>query len=235
MMLNVATKFVPDVSFFDQAFHAGFHCGEFWLNEEWLLKVETIIERAKYYPMKYVAHFPNKAVSSKGIECAVKLYRELGCRAMVIHEPMFRRHGEEILKLEPGLRLGVENHRLSPKEFEQWAEHYPGLTWDVEHFWKFTHEDCSLKDLLKYARTFLEKHVDKLRHVHLPGYVRGEEEHRPMYCNRDFVLAMFELFEEFRYDGLIVSEVDNEYQNPHDLRMDVLLFERWRLGKTVRM
>ncbi len=230
-MLNIATKFVPEVDSFEMAVQAGFHCGEFWLNEDWLLNVDLIVKRARYYPLKYVAHFPNKPVSQKAIECAVKLYQELGCRAMVMHEPIFKRHSEEVLRLDPELRLGVENHRLNPKEFEHWAEFYPGLTWDVEHFWKFTHLDCSLKDLLKHARTFLERHGKKLRHVHLPGYVIGEEEHRPMYCNREFTRSMFNLFEEFGYDGLIVSEVDSQFQNPHDLRMDVLLFERWRMDR----
>lgn len=226
-MLKIATKFVPEAESFEQAVQGGFEFGEFWLNEEWLVKADVIIERARRFPLAYVPHFPNKPVSSAAIEGVVKLYRELGCQAMVIHDPMFRRQSEDLLRLEPGLRLGVENHRLTPKEFEEWATFYPGLTWDVEHFWKFTHADCPLKEVLQHARSFLERHHSKLRHVHLPGYVIGEEEHRPMYCNRDFVMGMFDLFSTFGFKGLIVSEVEKEFQNPQDLRMDVLLYQRW--------
>ena len=70
--------------------------------------------------------------------------------------------------------------------------------------------------------------ADKLRHVHLPGYLPGFPEHRPMYCARDMVFGVLALLAEFRFEGLIVSEVNAEYQNPNDLRMDVLLFETWR-------
>jgi hypothetical protein len=49
-----------------------------------------------------------------------------------------------------------------------------------------------------------------------------------MYCSRDMVLGVLSLPEEFRFPGPIVSEVAPEFQNVHELRMDVLLFERWR-------
>ncbi len=48
-----------------------------------------------------------------------------------------------------------------------------------------------------------------------------------MYCNRDFVRAVWELLDEIRFDGLVVSEVSLPFQNPFDLRMDVLLHEGW--------
>jgi hypothetical protein len=37
--------------------------------------------------------------------------------------------------------------------------------------------------------------------------------------------------EEFRFEGLVVSEADLEYQNLTELQMDVLLFQAWRDGK----
>ncbi len=231
MRLNVATKFVAEEPSFVQAVTAGFGCAEFWLNEAWLLDYKTIVERGQRFPLSYGLHFPNKPVSDQAVASAIALYRELGCKSMVIHEPIFRRHGEALLALEPELRLGVENHRLTPMEFEDWATIYPGLTWDVEHFWKFTHQDCSLEELLDHAREFLRKHRSRLRHVHLPGYVCGQEEHRPMYSNREFIHAMFDLFAEYEYEGLIVSETEKEFQNPQELRMDVLLYQRWLIER----
>ena len=49
-----------------------------------------------------------------------------------------------------------------------------------------------------------------------------------MYCSRDMVFAVLSLFERYRFSGLVVSETELAYQNPIDLRMDVLLFDRWR-------
>lgn len=227
-MLKVATKFIPDFPSFEMAMRAGFHCGEFWLNEELLLNWKEIVRFGNYFPMQYVPHFPNRKISDEAVECAVYLYRGLMCNGMVIHQPMFDQFGKQIFEIAPELRLGIENHRLSKKEFDAWAENSPGLTLDVEHLWKFTLEDAPLETLLKHARRFLEKHVEKLVHVHMPGYVIGEDEHRPMYCSRRMIFEMLSLFQEFGYNGLIVSETAKEYQNPNDLKMDVLLFETWR-------
>ena len=41
-------------------------------------------------------------------------------------------------------------------------------------------------------------------------------------------LPVLSLLAEFHYEGLIVSEVNPEYQNAQELRMDVLLFDAWR-------
>src|SRR5262249_5112669 len=138
------------------------------------------------------------------------------------------RYHAELLRLRPELRLAVENHKLDPEGFALWAERSPGLTLDVEHLWKFTLRDAPLDRLLREVRGFLARFADKLRHVHLPGYLPGFAEHRPMYCARDMVFGVLSLLAEFRFEGLIVSEVNAEYQNPNELRMDVLLFEAWR-------
>jgi hypothetical protein len=62
----------------------------------------------------------------------------------------------------------------------------------------------------------------------MPGYWPGLEEHRPMYCARDMVFPVLSLLAEVDFEGLVVSEVSPEYQNAHELRMDVLLFDAWR-------
>src|SRR6185437_8983938 len=108
------------------------------------------------------------------------------------------------------LPLAVENHRLTPDAFLDWAQRNPGLTLDVEHLWMYTLRDAPLSNLLAEVRSFLSRFAHKLRHVHLPGYLPGQPEHRPMYCSRDMVLAVFSLLEEVHFTGLIVSEVNPE-------------------------
>ena len=94
--------------------------------------------------------------------------------------------------------------------------------------WKFTLADASTDTLLKALEEFLRRFGDKLIHVHLPGYAPGCDEHRPMYCSREMVLPVLSLLADHQFDGLIVSEVNAQFQNFHELRMDVLLFERWQ-------
>ena len=228
-MLKIATKFLPSSADFTRAWAAGFRHAEFWLSARLLHDVDDIIKIAKEYPIEYVPHFPNKKNDIQSVEQAIKLYRELNCQAMVIHQPMIDQWKDDFFSLEPGIRLAVENHRLNEKEFWDWAEKNPGLNLDIEHLWKFTLQDAPLDKLLKTLDIFLSRYADKLYHVHLPGYVPGEEEHRPMYCNREFMFGTWDLLEKANFRGLMVSEIDAEYQTDQDLRMDMLLFERWWL------
>ncbi len=230
-MLKIATKFVPASVDFLRAWVAGFRYAEFWLSSDLLQDVEQIIKIAKKYPCEYVPHFPNKKNDAQSVKQAVKLYRELDCHAMVIHQPMFDAWENEFASREPAIRLAIENHQLNEKEFWNWADNNPGLNLDVEHLWKFTLKDAPLDRVLKMLDKFLDRHANKLYHVHLPGYVPGEQEHRPMYCNREFVFGVWDLLEKANYRGLIVSEVNAEYQTEQDLRMDALLFERWWLSR----
>ena len=228
-MLKVATKFAPEPVLFEQAYRAGFHHAELYTNEAILAGWEEVADRARYYPLEYVLHAPNKKdISADTLQRLVTLYRALGCQALVIHQPQFDRYGAELQRLAPELRPAIENHLLTPEQFDEWAERNPGLTLDVEHLWKFTLKNAPQGELENAARRFLERHGGKLRHVHMPGYLPGHLEHRPMYCSRDMIFRMLTLFAEFRYAGFIVSEVDQEFQNPDDLHMDVLLFQRWR-------
>jgi sugar phosphate isomerase/epimerase len=213
----------------EHAHRAGFHFAEIWLDAAVLADWQQVATLARDYPFGYALHFPNRLEQpGQTLEQAVELYRALGCRSMVIHQPLFDRYHAELLRLEPEMRLAVENHKLDPERFRLWAERNPGLALDVEHLWKFTHPDASLRRVLDEVRSFLGGFAGKLRHVHMPGYLPGLPEHRPMYCSRDLVFGVLSLLEEVGFDGLIVSEVNPDYQTPNDLRMDVLLFESWR-------
>jgi sugar phosphate isomerase/epimerase len=228
-MLKLATKFTPQPLAFETAHRAGYRHAELWLGPAILADWQNVAAQANHYPLRCALHFPNRLdLSPETLEHATRLFRALDCRCMVIHQPMFDRFHETLARLEPDMRLGVENHRLSPEAFDQWADRNTGLTLDVEHLWKFTLRDAPLPELRAAVRRFLERWADKLRHVHLPGYLPGLPEHRPMYCSREMVCAVLTLLAEFRFEGLIVSEVNPEYQNLNDLRMDALLFDTWR-------
>lgn len=227
-MLQLATKFKPKPEAFETAVSAGFQHAEFWLDAKWLTQWQEIAGRARESQLEIALHFPNRGELGKAEICNVTaLYRELDCRAMVIHTPMFERHGRRISECDPTVRLGIENHRLSPKEFEKWARGHDWLTLDVEHLWKYTLADVPLDAMLEAVDGFLKRYRDKLVHVHLPGYVPGYNEHRPMYCSREMVLPVLSLLADHRFDGFVVSEVNAPFQNVHDLRMDMLLFHRW--------
>jgi sugar phosphate isomerase/epimerase len=232
-MLKLATKFAPQSAAFETAHRAGFRCAELWLDAGFLDDWENVAALARHYPFEYVLHFPNRLdLPAEAPEQAVRLYRALGCRCLVIHPPLLDRYGEALRRLDPGLACAVENLGLTPNGFARWAEENNHLTLDVEHLWLMTLGDVPRGRLLEEVRTFLRRYGEKLRHVHLPGYVQGFPTHRPMYCSRDLVFGIFDLLAEHRFEGLVVSEALTEYQNAQELRMDVLLFDRWRERRT---
>ena len=227
-MIRLATKFRPDRVCFERAVSTGFQHAEIYTNRDVLSASEDVIAIAKDYPLGYAIHFPNRGkFNTELLERAVAIYRDLGCSAMVIHLPMYRKYAKLLLEIDPSLRLAVENHHQTRDEWDDWATNSRWLTLDVEHCWKFTLRDSSQEKLLKFIRRFLKKYGDRLAHVHLPGYVPGFDEHRPQYCSREMVFGLFSLLSEFGYSAKVVSEVNAEYQTANDLRMDVLMFQQW--------
>jgi hypothetical protein len=228
-MIEIATKFLPTPEAYAVAREAGFRRAELWTDAAVLSGWTALVPQALRSGLLHAVHFPNRLDQSpETLGDVVGLSRALDCPAVVIHQPHFDRHSPALYRLAPDLPLAVENHKLTPEGFLEWADRNPALTLDVEHLWKFTLEDAPLATLLEEVRLFLSRFAGKLYHVHLPGYLPGQAEHRPMYCSRDMVLGVLSMLEEARFAGLIVSEVDHRFQNVHDLRMDVLLFERWK-------
>jgi hypothetical protein len=228
-MLKLATKFAPQPAAFETAYRAGFRFAELWLGPAVLADWQTVVRQASDYPFGYALHFPNRLdLSPQALEQTVALYRALNSRCLVIHQPMADKYQQPLLRLEPGLRLAVENHKLSPEGFLDWASRNDGLALDVEHLWRFTLGNGPLAGVLDQMRTFLDRFGPKVRHVHLPGYWPGLDEHRPMYCAREMIFPVLSLLDTAGFEGLVVSEVNPQYQNRCELRMDVLLFEAWR-------
>ena len=228
-MIGIATKFLPSAEAYEMARQAGFRRVEWWTDAAVLTHGKDLAPLAKSSGFDHAMHFPNRLDQSpETLGHVVAVARALDCSAVVIHQAHFDRHSADLYRLAPDLRLAVENHKLNPQAFQEWATRNPGLTLDVEHFWKYTLRDAPLEALLTEVRTFLSRFAAKLRHVHMPGYLPGQAEHRPMYCSRDLVLGVLSLLEEVRFTGLIVSEVNEPFQNAQDLRMDMLLFERWQ-------
>jgi sugar phosphate isomerase/epimerase len=234
-MLKLATKFRPHSTAFETARRAGFRCVEFWLDPHVLEQWPRVSALAQQYPFRYALHFPNRTdLSSASLRQTVQLYRELDCTALVIHQPMYEKYAEFLLRLEPALELAVENHRLDESSLLRWAQESPGLTLDVEHLWKFTLEDCSLDDLVDAVDRLLVRHVEKLQHVHLPGYWAGSDEHRPMHHAQPMVVPVLSLLADYGFSKLIVSEANEAYQNLDDLSRDVQLYESWLSQRAVR-
>jgi sugar phosphate isomerase/epimerase len=228
-MLKLATKFAPRPDALEAAYQAGFRYAELWLDAALLADGPAVARQARAYPFGYALHAPNRPdLDPPALASLAALYRDLGCGCLVLHQPVYDPHHEALLRLEPGLRLAVENHKLSPGGFAAWADRNPGMALDVEHLWKFTLGDGPLRDLLAGLCRFLGRFGGKLRHVHLPGYWPGFAEHRPLYCAREMVFPVLSLLGEAGFEGLVVSEADPEYQNEQELRMDVLLFDAWR-------
>lgn len=225
-MIRLATKFKPAPDAFDTAVRSGMRYAELWTDADLLRNWQGVADLARAFPLRYALHFPNRLDQSPEVLAgAARLYRALDARALVLHQPHMERHGAALLRLDPTLRLAVENHRIDT--VDSWADASPGLALDVEHLWMYNFEGRPLGEVLAAVRDLLHRHGHKLQHVHLPGFLPGQPEHRPMYCSRDLVLEVFDLLDAIDFTGLVVSEVNPEYQNEHELRMDVLLHQRW--------
>jgi hypothetical protein len=229
-VLELATKFKPDIDEpFQAAVDAGLRAAELWTGPDVLDRGPEVAARARRFPLRYALHFPTRRdLTERHLDAVVELYRALECRSMTIHQLEFDRYAPDLLRRDASLILAVENSHLAPPQLASWAEANRYLTLDAEHVWYLTHPEKSLGEVLAVFRGLLERYSGKLRHVHLPGYWIGQDEHRPMYCARDFVFPVLSLLDEFAFDGLVVSETDVQYQTPNDLRMDALLFDTWK-------
>ena len=228
-MLKLATKFSPQRNAFETAYQAGFRFTELPLNRELLSNWESIVGLSREYAMAYALHAPNcNTLDEVALNNLCDLYFALNCHTIVFHEAVFQTCGKTLSQMEPSLGIAVENHRLSPPEFMAWASKYQQLTLDIEHLWKFTLADAPLSKLINVLESFLKDFGHKLHHVHMPGYIPGYSKHRPMYCSREMVFAVLDCFAASKFDGFIVSETQQRYQNELELRMDLLLFEAWR-------
>lgn len=226
--MQPATKFRPEEAAFHLALQAGFGHIEFWLNDEVLSRHEAVAATAGRFPFQYVLHFPNQSgLAEKTLRQAVELYHQLACSVMVIHEPMLTEYGRQLYGIDPGLTLAVENHFQDRSGIREWAARYNALTLDVEHLWKFTLHDAPLSELLAEVEMLLSRHADRVRHVHLPGYLPGFDEHRPMYQSAEMVEQVLTMLAQAGYSGFVVSETHEPFQNLPDLQADLALFERW--------
>jgi sugar phosphate isomerase/epimerase len=229
-MFRHATKLAPrSTEAFTIAQEAGYDSVEFWLCPKLIDQWQDVLEIAKSFPFEYQLHFPNRAeLSNRQLENLVRLYHELTCSVVVIHQPMHDEYAQVLTAIDGSLRAAVENHFLdSSRKLCKWAESFDYLTLDVEHLWLFTLKDSSVKALFATVESLLQDYGDKIIHVHLPGYLPGCKEHRPQYCSRDMVMKVFSLLADYDYNGFVVSETANRFQNREELTMDRLLFQRW--------
>ncbi len=231
-MIRFATKVAPEAGKIERAWSCGFRHAEIWLSKELLGRgLEEILAGIPGVPMSYALHFPNRGPLSDGeLDTAQALYRALECRAMVIHEPMLLSCGSRLAERCPGMRLAVENGRQRGERFWAWATSHRWLTLDVEHVWKYALEDGPMAELRKVLTLLLSRYHSRVIHVHLPGYVPGAPEHRPLATNAALARLVWDLLEGYGYDEFVVSEANLEYQTETHLRRDAALFEEWRDG-----
>lgn len=231
-MIHFATKFAPAEEAVVRAKNAGFSAAEIWLDAGYLEKTEKVLDILQGQGLRYVLHFPNSGnLTDRHLNWFIELYRGLECQVAVIHKPMLRSYGNRLNKLagEPPL-FAVENGRQRGEDFRNWAVDHSFLTMDVEHFWKYTLGDCTFENFAGLLAGFFDEFGEKVRHVHMPGYLPGAPEHRPSYTNPQFACEVWDRLFESGFSGLAVSESNQEFQTDTHLRRDVILYQRWQEG-----
>lgn len=234
-MLKLATKFLPVPAAFELAFEAGFRHAEFYLNRDVLERVDEVLKLAAQWPMSYALHFPNKPnLEPFHLQECSRLFSELNASAMVMHPPMMKRFAESLKAINSNLVLAIETMRVPQDELVSWVGEHGAVTLDVEHIWQFTLPGQPIETFFHLLADVFQQHANCVKHVHMPGFLPGQGEHRPMYTSREFCRGVFDILADHNYQGLVVSEVDMLFQNSCDLRMDVLLYERWQQERQSR-
>ena len=227
-MLKLATKFLPERPAFKQAYDAGFRNAELYLNAAVLACVDDVVEISRDFEMNFALHFPNKPeLNETHLRNCCRLADELDVSAVVIHEPMFRRYAELLRAIDPKIPLAIENQRVPADRLAAWVHEQGSVTLDIEHIWKFSLHDAPIEELFALVQGVFKRASACIKHIHMPGYLPGPTEHRPMYTSREFCMGVFDILADHNFVGLVVSEVDMPFQNHFELRMDTLLFERW--------
>lgn len=228
-MFELATKFKPDEEPpFRVALEAGYRCAELWTGPDVLSDVAATADLCRRFPLRYALHFPTRRdLTPEQLTAVVELYRALECRSMTIHQPEHDLYAAELLRMDGGLVLAVENGALTADEFPAWAERNRYLTLDAEHLWLFSNEGASIADALAAVSKFLAAHGAKLRHVHLPGQAGTSAEHRPMHEGWDYVSGVLDRLAAIGFGGFVVSEVEQSCQTPEHLVKDRALVDGW--------
>lgn len=226
---KLATKFAPRSGKIRRASKAGFEAAEIRLKKKRLENVEKVIEAISGYDFRFAPHFPNKGRLEKShLEAFVHLYQELNSEVAVIHPPMLKAYGASLQSIASGsLVLAVENGREQGHRLEKWAAENEFLTLDIEHLWKYALADSSFRHFQDFLDHFIDKFGSKIRHIHMPGYHPGSEEHRPAYLNPELSRSVWRKLSRMNFKGLAVSELDVNYQTTTHLKKDAALFLQW--------
>ena len=227
-MLKIATKFLPEPLAFQHAYDAGFRNAEIFLNAAVLECVDDVIAMSRGFDLDFALHFPNKPeLNESHLSNCCRLADELNVSAVVIHEPIFRRYVEPLAAIDSNIPLAIENQRVPAANVAAWVQDRGSVTLDIEHLWMFSLSDAPIEQLFALVRDVFASASECIKHIHMPGYLPGQGEHRPMYTSREFCMGVFDILADYNFAGLVVSEVDMQFQNQFDLQMDMLLFERW--------
>lgn len=232
-MFSLSTKFSPEATNFEKAVFAGYNAAELYTTPTRLMSWRSLSKIARSFELNYALHFPTvgKATYQTAEEMAC-LARDLNCNIVVVHEDHLE-IAKEIKLIAPEIQLAVENHFIHFNDLDTWLRTYGAATLDIEHLWKYTLHDCELSALLPVVQKLMHEHGEKIKHIHLPGYLPGQAEHKPMYCSRDMVLSIFDILHAEKYEGMVVSELNVPFQNEFELKMDRLLFESWQAKQPV--
>lgn len=232
-MFSLSTKFSPEATNFEKAVFAGYSSAELYTTPTRLMSWRSLSKIARSFELNYALHFPTVGkILHQTAEDMACLARDLNCNIVVVHKEHLD-VAREIKFMAPEIQLAVENHFIHFNDLGNWLRTCSAATLDIEHLWKFTLHDCELSALLPVVKQLLHEHGDKIKHIHLPGYLPGQAEHKPMYCSRDMVLGVFDILYAEDYEGMVVSELNVPFQNEFELKMDRLLFESWQAKQPV--
>lgn len=227
-MYLFATKFSPEAANFEKAVFAGYQNAELYLTPTRLMSWRSLSKIARCYELNYVLHFPTIGKSSlQTCEDIVSLAHDINCKTITVHEDSLK-VAEYVQALDPQIQLAVENHSVTYEQLDAWIQSNDCITLNVDCLWKNTLQNCELSELRSVVRRLFHNYRDRFKNVHLSGNVPGSLSKPPLQFSQEMVFSILDILRAERYEGMVVSEIDVEFQTGENLERDLNVFRQWQ-------
>lgn len=232
-MFKMLTKFFPDAANFEKAVFAGYSSAELHLTPVRLMSWRSLSKIARSYDMDYVMHFPTSGKRTESTcEEIVQLARDINCNLVSVHEVDLSL-ADRINRIDPEIRLAVENQDVARGEIDSWIQSFELITLNIDYLWKYTLGHCSFSELSNEVRRLFQTFGNRIASVHLSGIGSDRTRKYPLSESPDTSRMLWDLLAEVQYAGVVVAELDVTFQTAENLTRDLTLFQDWQVAKGI--
>ncbi len=218
----LAAKCAPQRSVLDLVVEAGIEAVEIYTDNNWLGRVDEVVEVCRSYPLRYAIHAPSDGYEP---DLIVDLTEGTGAEVVVFHNIYWEDEWEYMLK------------RLKPLSCRVCMENISSAVEPIRYMRRFGIERClDLEHLiLEVNGIFEESFIPLLKqttHIHMTGYTFGSQDwHTPIHHAPQQSIYLLDLLKKTGYSGFVVSEARKAYQTLEEFKRLYNFFQGWKEGR----